>query len=141
MKRLTKPVASVLYRWFLLIAEPRVRRLLQFTVYICLGIGGYLLVTIPPGKFQSILGFGLVLTFGIFVLVGAILGAVAVLPGIWWLERAGIVALTVGLFIFMVLVVALGASAISFIFGAVLALMFVIRYMEIRPFALAPKLG
>lgn len=128
-------------KWFLLIAEPRIQRVVQFTIYVLLAIGGYLLVVTPPGKFHAILGYGLVLTFGVFVLGGAVMGAIAVLPGIRWLERAGIVSLFIGLFIFEVLVLALAASSISFVFGLVLALMFVIRFMQIRKFALTPKLG
>jgi hypothetical protein len=108
-------------------------------VYISLAIGGFDVVVIPPEKFQDNLGFGLVLAFGLFVLVGAVLGSIAVLPGIWWLERAAIIALSIGLFSFMVLVIALGASAISFFFGVVLTLMFVIRYLDIKPADLAPK--
>jgi hypothetical protein len=134
-------MGAVIYRWFLLIAEPRVQRLVQFVVYLLLGCGGFLIIATPPSKFQNVLGFGLVLAFGIFVLVGAIFGAIGVLPGIRWLERAGILALFVGLAIFMVLVIALHGTPISFIFGAVLALMFVVRFLQIRKFALTPKLG
>lgn len=141
MKALLSRIGTYAVRSFLLITEPRVQRLLYLAVYVGLVIGGYLLVTIPPEKFQDILGFWLVLAFGLFVMVGGVLCAIAVLPGINWLERAGILSLIVGLFIFMVLVIALRASTISFVFGAVLALLFTIRYLEIRSTALAPKLG
>lgn len=130
----------VAHGWFMLIAEPRVQRVIQFVVYLLLGTGGWLVITQPPVKFQDILGHVLVGVFGAFVLAGAIMGALAVLPGIRWLERAGIVALFVGLFMFMVLNVALGGSTVGFVFVLVLALMFVIRFMQIRKFALTPKL-
>lgn len=132
---------SLIRGWFDKIAEPRVQRLLLFVIYLCLAIGGLLLVTTPPGKFHAVLGFGLVLAFGSLVLVAGVFGAVAVLPGIRWLERAAIVALWTGLFIFEVLVATLQASTISFIFGLVLGLLFVIRFIQIRQYALTPKLG
>lgn len=128
-------------KWFLLIAEPRVQRIVLFVVYILLAAGGCELVATPPGKFHAVLGFALVLAFGVAVLVAGVFGAIAVLPGVRWLERAAIVSLWTGLFIFEVLVAALGASTISFIFGLVLALLFVIRFMQIRQYDLTPKLG
>jgi hypothetical protein len=134
-------VRALASRWFLLIAEPRVQRILLFVIYVCLALGGLELVATPPGKFHAVLGFGLVLAFGALVLVAGVFGAIAVLPGIRWLERAGIVALWTGLFIFEVLVAALQASTISFIFGLVLGLLFVIRFIQIRQYALTPKLG
>jgi hypothetical protein len=135
------PPRNVLIRMFMLIAEPRGQRVLLFVIYLCLAVGGLELVLTPPGKFHAVLGFGLVLAFGALVLVAGAFGAIAVLPGIRWLERAGIVALWTGLFIFEVLVAALQASAISFIFGLVLAGFAGLRFIMIRQYALTPKLG
>lgn len=134
-------MSNLVKRWFSLIAEPRVQRMVLFGIYVLLAVGGGELVTTPPGKFHAVLGVALVLAFGIAVLVAGAFGAVAVLPGIRWLERAAIVSLWTGLFIFEVLVTALGGSTISFIFGLVLALLFVIRFIQIRQYDLTPKLG
>lgn len=133
-------MSNMVKRWFSLIAEPRVQRVIQFFIDVLLAWGGALVFSEPPDKFQNVLGFGLTVGFGWFVFIGAVMAGVAVLPGIRWLERAGIVLLMTGVFIFEVLVCALGASAISFVFGGVLILTFVIRFLQIRKFALAPKL-
>lgn len=122
-------------RLFLLIEEPRVSRLLQFAVYILLVVVGLSIVTLPPAKFADLLGGGLTLVFGVALTLGGLLAAVGVLwlPGAQWIERAGIIALTIGWAIFLVLVIFLGGSVAGFGFGGAFALMLTIRYLEIRP--------
>lgn len=122
-------------RLFLLIEEPRVWRIMQFSVYVILAVTGGSIVTLPPSKFTDLIGEGLTLAFGAVLIIGGILSAVGVmwLPAAQWVERAGIVALTMGWLIFLVLVVFLGASVAGFGIGLAFALMLTMRYMEIRP--------
>jgi hypothetical protein len=126
-------------RTFNLIAEPRVTRLIQFFVYlILLGIGMYLL-SYPPQAFEIAVGDPGVFTFGMFLIVGGTAGAVAVLPGVWWLERVGIIALWTGLAIFCVIAVSLGISLVGAGLATALAVTFLIRWLEIRRYQLAPR--
>jgi hypothetical protein len=121
------------------IAEPRVFRLLQFGVYICLGIAGVGVLLDPPALIQDVLGSTLPYVFGSFVTMGAILGAIAVLPGIWWLERVSLLALGTGLLMYIVIVVTLGSSIVSIILYIAFLLTFIQRWTEIRSAALAPR--
>jgi hypothetical protein len=135
-------IGNTIKGWFYLIREPRVTRLLQFFVYALLVVVGVAIILMPPIKFSDLLGFGATLIFGVFLTVGGILGSVGVFVPLpfQWVERAGIVALTVGWFIFLVIVVALGGTVAGFGFGAAFALMLTIRYLEIRPSHI-PKQG
>ncbi len=132
---------KLLAHWFSLIAEPRVIRLVQFGIYLCMvGAGAFVLAT-PPHSFNGVLGPQLVMVFGIFVLVGAVFGAIAVLPGIWWLERAGILSLSTGLAIYAIVAFTLGTSLVGTLVCIAFGLTFVQRWSEIRRFQLAPKRG
>lgn len=124
---------------FMRIAEPRIFRLLQFGVYICLGIAGFGVLFDPPGSFTSVLGDTLVNVFGSFVALGAILGGLAVLPGIWWLERVGLLALGTGVLMYVVLVISLGSSIVGVILYMAFILTFIQRWTEIRSSQLAPR--
>lgn len=139
MQGILAPAARLFTQAFLLIAEPRVLRLLQFGVYICMTIAGGWLIANPPVSFQSVIGAGLVALFGGFLGLGGLLGAIAVLPGVWWLERAGIIALITGLLIYVTIVVALGSSVTGIVVCIAFALQFTIRWTEIRRYDLAPK--
>lgn len=88
---------------------------------------------------KECIGQTLITVFGAFILLGGILGALAVLPGIWWLERAGILALGTGLAMYSVVAVTLGISPIGFLTGLAFIGTFVQRWMEIRKFQLAPN--
>jgi hypothetical protein len=126
---------------FLLIAEPRVIRIIQFGIYIGLIYVGIYVLFAPPSSFENVLGQQLVTIFGGFVAGGAVLGAVAVLPGIWWLERAGILSLVTGLSLYAVIAVSLGVSVVGTVVCICFAATFVQRWMEIRGSQLAPKRG
>lgn len=124
---------------FLKIAEPRVIRLIQFGIYVALSVAGGYIVSTPPTAFQNVLGITLVYIFGSFLLLGGVLGAVAVLPGVWWLERMGVVAVWTGLGMFIVIVFAVGASAVALATAFALAGSMLIRWFEIRRYELAPR--
>ncbi|RFA15825.1 hypothetical protein B7R22_05305 [Subtercola boreus] len=124
---------------FELIAEPRVIRLIMFAIYITFLAAGLLVIQSPSNGIMKVLGPGLVIVFGTFLAVGGLLGSVAVLPGVWWLERGGIIAAVTGLLMYMVIIVVLGTSAIGFPVALMLIGFLVIRWMEIRRYQLAPR--
>jgi len=124
---------------YMKIAEPRVIRIMQFGVYLCMIVSGFGVISKPPTSFENVLGLSLVYVFGGFVFIGALFGAVAVLPGIWWLERVGIIALTTAMSMYSVVIITLGTSPIGIAICIAFALTFAQRWMEIRRFQLAPK--
>jgi hypothetical protein len=131
------PLARDMY---LKIAEPRFIRILQFAVYICMLVAGIGIMAQPPHAFKSILGLTLVYIMASFLTFGALAGAVAVLPGVWWLERAGLLALATAMLCYMILILALGTSPMGIAIAIAFASTFVQRYLEIRGPQLAPKI-
>lgn len=137
---LSKPL-RVAKETFLLVAEPRITRIIQFVIYVtmlCAGIG--ILVSSPRG-FESVIGAALVIALGVFAGFGGLLGAIGVLPGIWWLERAGIFSIVTALSLYSIVAIGLGSSFIGWVIGVGFALTFVQRWREIRGDDLAPKRG
>lgn len=124
---------------FMKIAEPRVFRLLQFGIYILLGIAGIGVLIDTPDSIQNVLGNFLIYVFGGFVALGAILGAFAVLPGIWWLERVALLALGTGVAMYVVITISLGVSIVGLAVYIAFILSFIQRWTEIRGANLAPR--
>lgn len=133
-----KPLLS---RAFNRIAEPRVLRIVQFVIYGLLLAAGVSVLATTPWMIREILGDELALFVGAFITLGAALGFIAVLPGVWWLERVGILSLGTGIAMYSVVVVSLGAPFIALLVSFALVLSLVQRWMEIRKYQLAPKRG
>ena len=72
-----------LYRAYMLVAEPRLVRIILFVIYLVFLVAGGLVINQPPENFVEALTSRLVLMFGCFLLLGGVLSAVAVLPGLW----------------------------------------------------------
>ncbi len=135
MQRLI-PVTRLL---FMRIAEPRHIRLLQFGIYLCMIFAGLGVLTEPSIKFESVVGPTLVYLFGGFLILGSVLGAIAVLPGIWWLERVGIISLATGLSMYVVMIIDIGSSPTGIAFILAFMFTFVQRWTEIKGSQLAPR--
>lgn len=129
------------YKIFMLIAEPRVYRLIQFGVYLCMATAGIYTLSSPPKSFEDIVAQVFIYIMGAFILSGAIFAAVGVLPGIWWLERVGLIALVTGISIYAVIVIALGSSPVGVAVVLAFDLTFAMRWMDIRQYQLAPREG
>jgi hypothetical protein len=128
-----------LHYLFMKIAEPRVTRLIFFGIYVCMVLGGFGILREPPQNFENVLGLPLTYMFGGFVFGGGIFSALAVLPGVWWLERTGVFALITGMLIYFILVVSLGSSTVGVAFSLAFVLVFVLRWTQIRKLQLAPR--
>lgn len=124
---------------FMRIAEPRVIRVMQFGVYASLLVTGISMFIEPPHIFRSVVGLILVYVFGGFVTLGATLGLIAVLPGIWWLERVGIIALCTGLAMYIVISTSIAVSFVGFSLSMALLITFIQRWAEIKGAQLAPR--
>jgi hypothetical protein len=133
-------VIRALAALFNLIAEPRVTRVIEFIIYALMTVAGARILVDPPPSFEGALG-SFVYVFGGLVLTGGVLGGAAVLPGIYWLERSGIVALFFGLIFYAIVTLVLGSSIVGTAVTIAFALKFVQRWRDIRGSALAPKKG
>lgn len=127
-----------IYSVYMKIAEPRVVRILQFWIYIGMLASGVFVLFQVPHALEKVAGFGFVIMLAGFLVLGALFSAIAVLPGIWWLERTGLVLQAFGLVMYSVMVIALASSPIGIAVCLVLVLSFVQRWLEIKGSQLAP---
>jgi hypothetical protein len=136
------PFFRATYGVYQKIAEPRVKRLIYFVIYILLGtIGGASAFT-PNVRIQELLGgMGLIYFFGGLIIAGAFLCLFSVLPGIWVFERAGLVGLGTGIVMYTITLVCLGASLAITLIPSILILVFVLRWLDIKDYLLAPRKG
>ena len=121
------------------IAEPRIFRLLQFGIYLCLLYAGHDIYWNTPHSLVDSVGDGHVNMIGIFLATGSTIGALTVLPGIWFLERVGVILVGAGLIMYLVVVIDLGTSALGIAVAAAFILTFVQRFLETKGRLLAPK--
>lgn len=130
-----------IYSAYMKIAEPRVVRLIQFVIYIGLFLVGLMILNKVPQSLADAAGAqAFVVGFALMLIVGALSSGVAVLPGIWWLERAGLVLLGFGLLIYLVMIIKLNSSPMGVVVCIILILTFVQRWLEIKGAQLAPLL-
>jgi len=128
-----------LTRLFMLIKEPRVARILQLAIYVGHIVAGMLVLEAVDSTLQDVLGQTLRLVFGWLLIVCALFGTIAVLPGVWWLERAGVFGLIMALAIYLVVLMSLGTgSGVGAVVTVILILQMVKRWTEIRRFQIAP---
>lgn len=127
-----------LRRLFYLIAEPRVVRIIQLFVYVCMAAIGVLIIADSSSALRHVLGAGLVWVFASFLICGGVLGAISVLPGVWWMERAAVIAIVTGLAIYVVVAIALSISGTSLLVALALIGCMTKRWMEIRRYQVAP---
>ena len=126
----------------MLIAEPRVRRLIYFGIYAGLILAGVGTIFRPSSSIENMLGGTVMIwTYGGLMVVGSTLAFIAVLPGVWWLERAGLVAIGTGVLMYSVILLALGASLMVTTFPIILILICALRWLDIREYLLAPREG
>lgn len=129
----------VIAKWFLRIAEPRGIRLMQFGVYSFIFVAGIGVLLEPPEKFQSTIGLALVYLLASFITIGPLFGMIAVLPGIWWLERVGLIAMGTGVSMYIAMIVSMHGSLIVIGISSAFLLTFIQRWTEIKGAQLAPE--
>ena len=126
----------------MMIAEPRIRRIMYFGIYACLTIAGSGVFYNPPRALAGILGGYLwIWIFASFIVLGALLALIAVLPGIWWLERAGLAAIMTGISLYTITLLFFGASFLVTLLPLVVILICALRLLDIKEFLLAPREG
>lgn len=129
----------VVAKWFLRIAEPRGLRIMQFIVYAFIFVSGIGVITDPPESFKSTIGLSLVYVLASFLTVGPLFGMIAVLPGIWWLERVALIAMGTGVSMYLVMIISMGSSLVVIGICSAFIMTFIQRWYEIEGSQLAPE--
>ncbi|MGO4143810.1 hypothetical protein AB4Y77_01885 [Paenarthrobacter sp. YAF11_1] len=134
---------KLLYSLWLKVQEPRALSVIYFFAYLAIGLLGLFVATDPP-RTVSGLGSALMIWWGALLLFGGALGSIAVLPGIWWLERAatGFCMTAIGLYgwgLATLPVTQVSARMATFCFVVFALLMFATRLVKIRHYAYDPE--
>lgn len=145
-KYLNLPFILAIYKTafavYMKIAEPRVKRLIYFVIYILLGVIGGISAFKPNPRISDFVGGQLLIYFyGLLIVAGAIVCLISVLPGIWVLERAGMVGLGTGIVLYVGTLIAFGASPTVSLFPIIIVLVFLLRWLDIKDYLLAPRKG
>lgn len=127
------------------IQEPRVISVLVFLMYLVLTAGALSVLVSPPATIKGELGQGGMIALGSLVLMGGVMGTIAALPGIWWLERLAVAGIALGLSTYAAIILALHITEPGnrfFQFTVVVALIItqVVRWARIREYPYDPKL-
>lgn len=134
------PVYKTVFAIYMKIAEPRVKRLIYFAIYILLGIVGGTSTFRPNPRIEELLGgMALIYSFGGLIVAGSVICLISVLPGIWMFERAGLVGLGTGIAMYSATLIILGASPAVAIIPTILILVFFLRWLDIKDYLLAPR--
>ena len=85
--------------------EPKAVSVLIFFQYGVLTIGGVYATISPPNSIEGQIGPPLMTLLTILSTFGGVVGLIASLPGIWWLERTAVssVSLAAGLYLWIIL--------------------------------------
>src|SRR5690625_960912 len=127
------------------IQEPRVISVLVFLMYLVLTAGALSVLVAPPATIKGELGQGGMIALGSLVLMGGIMGTIAALPGVWWLERLAVAGVTLGLSTYAAIILALhiiepGNRFFQFTVVVALIIAQVLRWAKIREYPYDPKL-
>ncbi|WAB09444.1 membrane protein [Arthrobacter phage Sloopyjoe] len=142
MSNLLQKYIPFVYHVYMMIAEPRVRRLMYFVIYVCLMIAGSGTFFKPPQYLgDSLGGYFWIYTFASFIVLGSALALVAVLPGIWWLERAALIAIITGVGLYTITLLGYGASFLIVLLPIIVILICALRLLDIKEYLLAPREG
>ena len=97
-------VAQKAHQLWLRVHQPRVISALYFAIYLCLLGGGIAAIMEPPGSIQGEVGAVAMYTLAGLLAFGGLVGSVAALPGIWWLERTAVlsIGLSAGIYGFII---------------------------------------
>lgn len=131
-------------RLWLRVQEPRKQSLVYFFVYLGVTVLGGALLADPPRSMAGTLGHTLVVVWAAMLLLGGTTGLFTVLPGWWWLERAGAILCGFAMLVYGVGMAALPVTQFSLrlatlSFVLLGALLFVARLLKTRHYAYDPE--
>lgn len=119
------------------IQEPKVITVVYFIMYVLLTVGGVAALVDPPTSIQGEVGqASMILLAGLLAFGGGV-GAFAVLPGVWWLERTAVLSIGLSLVLYGFIVIALhftssGNRVLQFTVIGALGLLQIVRWHRIR---------
>lgn len=106
MSRVTRSLRALWLR----VNEPRSVSVIYFLMY-AIGVPAGLYATInPPNSLEGQIGSTAMTALTVLLTFGCALGAIAALPGIYWLERSAVTSIALAAVIYLVIVATLHVS-------------------------------
>lgn len=143
-KYLRNPAIAATHRTltnvYMKIVPPRLKRLIYFAIYILLGVIGGISTFKPNQRLDDFAGGQpLIHFYGILIISGSLVCMLSVLPGVWIIERAGLVGLGTGIVLYVVTLMLFGASFTISLFPVIIILVFLLRWLDIKDYMLEPR--
>lgn len=86
-------VQAFLHELWSTVQEPKEVTVLQFCIYLAALIGGALTLLYPPTSIYGVMGSPAIQIWGVLLTGGGAFGTFSILSGVWWTERAALIAL------------------------------------------------
>lgn len=100
-------IANQLIRLWERVNEPRTISVLYFVQYVVLASAGLWALAVPPMSLEGEIGTVAMNSLAGILVFSGVLGAVAALPGIYWLERAAVLGVGWAALIYLWIIVSL----------------------------------
>ncbi len=92
---------------WLRVQEPRSVSVVYWLIYVILGAGGLYALVEPPSSLEGEIGIVAMSMLASLLVIGGTVGAIAALPGWYWMERFAVGAVASSAAIYLVIVVIL----------------------------------
>lgn len=100
-------MAGFAYLLWLRVNEPRKISTYYFVAYVILAaVGAYAFIS-PPGTIAGAIGDTAMALLSALLVVGGVIGLIAVLPGKYWLERLGVMSISLASVIYLFIILTL----------------------------------
>ncbi|MEV8029278.1 hypothetical protein [Cellulosimicrobium funkei] len=87
--------------------EPRAVSVAYFVIYTSGALAGLYATFVPPSSIQGEIGAGTMTGLSVLLTIGCAIGAVAALPGIYWLERTAVLSIALAMLLYLAVVLVL----------------------------------
>jgi hypothetical protein len=114
------------------VQEPYSTTWFQFVIYVSTAFAGVVAFLSLPIALEQIVGHTMVSVFGVIGFSGSLISMIAILPGIHWFERVGIILLLTSLGMYVTMMLYLDGVPISLCMAVALGLSLGRRLYDIR---------
>lgn len=135
--------APLINAW-LRITEPRIIAVVLFTQYVLFALAGTYAIFEPPTSIETELGVNAMAMLAGLLIFGGTIGAIAALPGTWWLERSAVLSIGLSSALYLATIAYLQATqpgnrTLQAAFVSSVLLHQVVRWVRIRDRSYRPE--